>query len=66
MKHQKFIYTAEELAQTLNITLRSANRILLKWLDAGLVDIIGEEKVAHRGRPKRIYYIQFFEDIKNQ
>ena len=66
MKHQKFIYTAEELAQTLNITLRSANRILLKWLDAGLVDIIGEEKVAHRGRPKRIYYIQFLEDIKNQ
>lgn len=66
MKHQKFIYTAEELAQTLNITLRSANRILLKWLDAGLVDIIGEEKVAHRGRPKRIYFIQFLEDIKNQ
>lgn len=66
MKHQKFIYTAEELAQTLNITLRSANRILLKWLDAGLVDIIGEEKVAHRGRPKRIYYIQFLENIKNQ
>lgn len=66
MKHQKLVYTADELAQTLNITLRSANRILLKWLDAGLVDIIGEEKVAHRGRPRRIYYIQFLEDLKNQ
>lgn len=66
MKHQKLVYTADELAQTLNITLRSANRILLKWLDAGLVDIIGEEKVAHRGRPRRIYYIQFLEAIKNQ
>ncbi|MCH7323091.1 transcriptional regulator [Solibacillus sp. MA9] len=65
-KHQKYIYTAEELAQTLNITLRSANRILLKWLDAGLVDIIGEEKVAHRGRPKRIYFMQFLEELKNQ
>lgn len=65
-KHQKYIYTAEELAQTLNITLRSANRILLKWLDAGLVDIIGEEKLAHRGRPKRIYYMQFLEELKSQ
>lgn len=64
-KHQKYIYTAEELAQTLNITLRSANRILLKWLDAGLVDIIGEEKLAHRGRPKRIYYMQFLEELKH-
>ncbi|MGN7478325.1 transcriptional regulator [Solibacillus silvestris] len=65
-KHQKYIYTADELAETLHITLRSANRILLKWLDAGLVDIIGEEKVAHRGRPKRIYYMQFLEELKNQ
>ena len=64
-KHQKYIYTAEELAQTLNITLRSANRILLKWLDAGLVDIIGEEKLAHRGRPKRIYHMQFLEELKH-
>ena len=60
-KHKKIDYTAEELAQTLNITLRSSNRILLKWMDAGLVDIIGEEKIANRGRPRRIYRMQFLE-----
>lgn len=62
-KHQKYIYTAEEIASTLNITLRSANRILLKWLDAGLVTIIGEEKLTHRGRPRRIYSISFLENL---
>lgn len=60
-RHKKIEYTAQELATTLNITLRSANRILLKWSDADLVEIIGEEKVTHKGRPRRIYRLSFIE-----
>ena len=54
-RHKKIDYTAQELASTLNVTIRSANRILLKWMDAELVDIIGEEKVTHKGTPAVIY-----------
>ncbi len=61
-RHKKIDYTAQELASTLNVTIRSANRILLKWMDAELVDIIGEEKVAHKGRPRRIYRLSFIEE----
>lgn len=62
-KHKKIDYTAQELADTLHMTLRSANRILLKWMDADLVEIIGEEKVAYKGRPRRIYRLKFFNDL---
>lgn len=64
-KHKKIDYTAQELAHTLHITLRSANRILLKWMDADLVEIIGEEKIAYKGRPRRIYRLKFFNDFKD-
>lgn len=62
-KHKKIDYTAQELSDTLHLTLRSANRILLKWMDADLVEIIGEEKVAYKGRPRRIYRLKFFNDL---
>ncbi|MFC4557979.1 hypothetical protein ACFO3D_07130 [Virgibacillus kekensis] len=55
-------YTAQELASTLKITNRSAHRILLKWMDAELVEIVGEEKVTHKGRPRRIYRLSFIMD----
>lgn len=61
-RHKKIEYTAQELASTLNVTIRSANRILLKWMDAELVEIVGEEKVTHKGRPRRIYRLSFIED----
>ncbi|WP_404404824.1 hypothetical protein [Jeotgalibacillus malaysiensis] len=61
-RHKKTDYTAQELAQTLNITVRSAHRILLKWMDADLVRIIGEEKLTYKGRPRRIYSLTFTED----
>jgi hypothetical protein len=61
-RHKKYDYTAQELASTLNVTTRSAHRILLKWMDAELVDIVGEEKVTHKGRPRRIYRLSFIED----
>ena len=61
-RHKKYDYTAQELASTLDITVRSAHRILLKWIDAGLVDIVGEEKITSRGRPRRIYRLIFLLD----
>ncbi|RFB18719.1 hypothetical protein DZB84_00240 [Bacillus sp. HNG] len=61
-RHKKYDYTAQELATTLNITTRSAHRILLKWMDANLVDIVGEEKITYKGRPRRIYRLSFILD----
>ncbi|SDJ25781.1 GTP cyclohydrolase IIa [Salimicrobium halophilum] len=61
-RHKKIDYTAQELASTLNITVRSTHRILLKWMDAGLVKVIGEEKLTHKGRPKRIYRLTFVDE----
>ncbi|WP_062104457.1 helix-turn-helix domain-containing protein [Bacillus niameyensis] len=61
-RHKKIEYTAQELADTLKITTRSAHRILLKWMDADLVNIVGEEKVSHKGRPRRIYQLSFIAD----
>ncbi|THE13603.1 hypothetical protein E1I69_06730 [Bacillus timonensis] len=61
-RHKKYNYTAQELATTLNITTRSAHRILLKWMDANLVDIVGEEKITYKGRPRRIYRLTFILD----
>ncbi|UTE77436.1 hypothetical protein [Rossellomorea sp. KS-H15a] len=48
-------FTAQELAETLGITARSAHRIILKWLDAELINIIGFEKILTRGRPRQVY-----------
>jgi len=56
-------YYAQELADALGVTLRSVHRFLLMWMDAGLVDIIGEEKGASRGRPKLKYRISFLSDL---
>lgn len=61
-RHGKIDYTAHELASTLKVTVRSAHRILLKWMDAELVDIVGEEKVSRKGRPRRIYRLTFIDD----
>jgi hypothetical protein len=61
-RHKKYDYTAQELASTLTITTRSAHRILLKWMDASLVDIVGEEKITYKGRPRRIYRLSFIMD----
>lgn len=61
-RHQKIDYTAQDLAETLKVTVRSAHRILLKLMDAELVTIIGEEKLTHKGRPRRIYRLTFVDE----
>lgn len=65
-RHNQLEYTANDLAEILDITLRSANRILLKWIDIGLVSIIGEEKPTRHGRPRRVYRLNFIEDFEQK
>ncbi|WP_172251408.1 hypothetical protein [Saccharibacillus deserti] len=47
-------YTVHELADILDITVRSMHRLLLQWMESGLVEIAGMEKVP-KGRPRQIY-----------
>ncbi len=54
----KYEYKVHELAELLNITVRSAHRLLLQWVDGGLVDIVGYEKMP-KGRPRQIYRFTF-------
>ncbi|MCM0650904.1 hypothetical protein NBE98_21335 [Clostridium swellfunianum] len=51
--------TANEIADSLNITLRSARRILVSLEEAGIASAIGEEQPAGRGRPRQIFKISF-------
>ena len=62
--HRKTDYTAQDFASTLKITIRSAHRILFKWMDAEIVEIIGEEKVTHKGRPRRTYRLTLLMKIR--
>ncbi len=48
-------FTAQELASLLNITTRSAHRILLQWLDADIIEVVGTEKITSKGRPRQIF-----------
>ncbi len=54
----KYEYKVHELAELLNITVRSAHRLLLQWIDGGLVDISGYEKMP-KGRPRQVYRFTF-------
>jgi ribosomal protein S25 len=55
----KDVITANEIADTLNITLRSARRILASLEEAGIAAAVGEEQPAGRGRPRQIFKISF-------
>lgn len=56
----KYEYKVHELAALLDITVRSAHRLLLLWIDNELVDIAGMEKVP-RGRPRQIFKFSFLQ-----
>ncbi|MEB3100809.1 hypothetical protein [Ferviditalea candida] len=51
----KYDVTALELGKQLNITLRSARRILKALADEGYAQVIGGEQPILRGRPRQIY-----------
>jgi hypothetical protein len=56
--------TASDLSKGLGVTIRSARRILNQLERSELAVIVGEEQPIHRGRPRHLYEIQFYE--KNQ
>ncbi|MEW8973180.1 MAG: hypothetical protein AB2375_03225 [Tissierellaceae bacterium] len=51
--------TASDIQQGLNITLRSANRIMKKLVDGGAAIEVGLEQSGGRGRPSKLYKIKF-------
>jgi ribosomal protein S25 len=55
----KDVITANEIADTLSLTLRSARRILASLEEAGIAVAVGEEQPAGRGRPRQIFKISF-------
>jgi GTP cyclohydrolase III len=56
-------YTAQEIANVLGVTVRSAHRFLLQWIDTGFAEIIGEQRSRHKGRPKQIFRMKFLRDL---
>ncbi|MCG7342673.1 transcriptional regulator [Sporosarcina sp. ACRSL] len=55
--------TAIDLANGLDLTIRSARRILNILERNNLAVIAGEEQPIHRGRPRHLYNILLFEEI---
>ncbi|WP_438350557.1 hypothetical protein ACP8HI_07880 [Paenibacillus sp. FA6] len=54
-------YKVHDLAALLEVTVRSAHRLLLLWIDNGLVEIAGLEKMP-KGRPRQIFRFSFLTD----
>jgi hypothetical protein len=53
-------FTAHELADYLQVTRRSAERILKKLLDHHFVKIVGEEQPFLKGRPRSVYQMKLY------
>ncbi|NMA84118.1 MAG: transcriptional regulator [Epulopiscium sp.] len=47
--------TVNQLAEELNITLRSARRILSRLVESNLMEVVGEEQPAGPGRPRQVF-----------
>ena len=58
-KLEKDTFTSEDLANFLNITERSVNRILKKIIENGYAEEIKFENSTGAGRPRRIIKINF-------
>ncbi|MFD0693263.1 hypothetical protein ACFQZT_04075 [Paenibacillus sp. GCM10027628] len=56
----RYEYKVHELAALLDITVRSAHRLLLSWIDNGIVEVSGLEKVP-RGRPRQLFTFTFLQ-----
>lgn len=52
-------FTTNELADLMNLTPRTVNRILTKLMDSGLAKIVGKKTVSNVGRPTRIIELMF-------
>lgn len=51
---QSYIFDAHELAECLEVTVRSARRIMNKFLEAGFGSVYAKETAASGGRPKTL------------
>lgn len=51
-------FSANELAQYLQMTPRSARRILNELEMTGLAKVVAEESPRQTGRPRKIYQLQ--------
>lgn len=52
-------FTAKELSTLMKVTPRTINRILNKLVEKSYVDVIGHHVIGERGRPSRIFCINF-------
>ncbi len=57
-------FTAQDVANMLGITIRSAHRILQAWLDINIVEVVGTEKLTSRGRPRQVFSIVKSEELR--
>ncbi|MEB3100969.1 hypothetical protein [Ferviditalea candida] len=48
-------FTANDLAAYLNITLRSTRRLLKQMEEAHVIEVIGQESLHTKGKPRRVY-----------
>lgn len=56
-------FTPNEFAQGMNITERSARRIIAQFVQAGLMENVGEEALAQRGRPAQRYLMKYCSNV---
>ena len=56
---QSYIFDAHQLAECLNVTVRSARRIMNKIREAGYGKLYAKESTAAGGRPKALVEILF-------
>lgn len=54
-KNQIEFFTANEVAAILNFTKRTANRLIVKWIDQEVVEPAGVEHISQKGRPRQRY-----------
>jgi hypothetical protein len=54
-------YNVHELASVLGVTIRTTHRLLLQWMDAGLVDTVREERGMAKGRPRQVFRFRSLE-----
>lgn len=58
-KYSKDTFTSDELAEYLNVSTRTANRIIKKIIDNNCGEIVGLETNSSVGRPKQIVRVNF-------
>ena len=61
---QSYVFNADELADCLNITIRSARRIINKIVSSGYGNVIAKETSPKGGRPKAVIEFDFYLEKK--